>query len=106
MTMENIVTLISTIFGSTLVSSLVTYYTTKKKYLTEIELLKTDNFTKVVDKYQNIIDDLQGRYELSETRYNDLITRYNELMDTNLKLQSEIQTLKIQIRKIQRNEQS
>ena len=102
--MENIVTLVSTALGSTLVSSFVAYYTTKKKYLTEIELLKTDNFTKVVDKYQNIVDDLQGRYELSETRYNDLITRYNELMDTNLKLQSEIQTLKIQIRKIQKNE--
>ena len=104
MTMENIVTLISTIFGSTLVSSLVTYFTTKKRYTTEIEQLRTDNFVKVVDKYQDIVDDLQGRYELSETRYNDLITRYNELMDANLKLQSEIQTLKIQIRKIQKNE--
>ena len=66
--MEDLITTISTILCSTFVSSLVTYYTTKKKYLTEIELLKTDNFTKVVDKYQNIVDDLQGRYELSENK--------------------------------------
>ena len=106
MTMENLVTLISTAFGSTLISSLVTYFTTKKKYKKEIEALETDNFAKVVEQYQGIVNDFAKRYENSEQRYNDLITKYNEVMDCNLKLQSEIQTLKIQIRKLQKNEQN
>ena len=102
--MENLVTLISTVFGSTLVSSLVTYFTTKKRYKKEVELLETDNFAKVVEQYQGIVNDFSKRYESSEQRYNDLVVKYNEILDINLKLQSEIQTLKIQIRKLQKNE--
>ena len=102
--MENLITTISTILCSTFISSLVTYYTTKKKYLTEIELLKTDNFAKVVEQYQSIVSDFAKRYESSEQRYNDLVAKYNEVMDCNLKLQTEIQSLKIQIRKLQKNE--
>ena len=105
--MENsLLTIISTILGSTLVSSIVTYFTTRKKYLKEIEYLETDNFAKVVEQYQSIVNDFAKRYENSEQRYNDLITKYNEVMDCNLKLQSEIQTLKIQIRKLQKDERN
>ena len=106
MTMENIATLISTVLGSTLISSLVTYFTTKKRYTKEIEMLETDNFAKVVEQYQSIVSDFAKRYESSEQRYNDLVAKYNEVMDCNLKLQSEIQSLKIQIRKLQKNEQN
>ena len=101
--MEDIVTLISTIFGSTLVSSLVTYFTTKNRYKKEVEMLETDNFAKIIEQYQSIVNDFAKRHESSEQRYNDLVAKYNEILDCNLKLQSEIQTLKIQIRKIQRN---
>ena len=105
--MENsLLTIISTILGSTLVSSIVTYFTTRKKYLKEIEYLETDNFAKVVEQYQSIVSDFAKRYESSEQRYNDLVAKYNEVMDCNLKLQSEIQSLKIQIRKLQKNEQN
>ena len=104
--MENIITFISTIFGSTLVSSLVTYFTTKNRYKKEVELLETDNFAKIIEQYQSIVNDFAKRHESSEQRYNDLVAKYNEILDCNLKLQSEIQTLKIQIRKIQRNGQS
>ena len=104
MTTENLATLISTAFGSTLVSSLVTYFTTKNKCKKEVESLETDNFAKVVEQYQGIVNDFSKRYETSEQRYNDLIVKYNEILDINLKLQSEIQTLKIQIRKLQKNE--
>ena len=103
--MENITAIISSILGSGIVSTALTYFTTKKRYITEIEQLRTDNFAKVVDKYQDIIDDLQVRYETSEKRYIELVDKYNCLMDVNLKLQSEIQTLKIQIRKLQKNEE-
>ena len=103
--MENITAIISSILGSGIVSTALTYFTTKKRYITEIEQLRTDNFTKVVDKYQDIVDDLQVRYETSEKRYIELVDKYNSLMDVNLKLQSEIQTLKIQIRKLQKNEE-
>ena len=102
--MENLVTLISTVFGSTLVSSLVTYFTTRNKCKKEVESLETDNFAKVVEQYQGIVNDFAKRYENSEQRYNDLVVKYNEILDINLKLQSEIQTLKIQIRKLQKNE--
>ena len=104
--MENLVTLISTAFGSTLVSSLVTYFTTKNRCKKEVESLETDNFAKVVEQYQGIVNDFAKRYESSEQRYNDLVVKYNEILDINLKLQSEIQTLKIQIRKLQKNEQN
>ena len=104
MTTENLATLISTAFGSTLVSSLVTYFTTKNKCKKEVESLETDNFAKVVEQYQGIVNDFAKRYENSEQRYNDLVVKYNEILDINLKLQSEIQTLKIQIRKLQKNE--
>ena len=104
MTTENLATLISTAFGSTLVSSLVTYFTTKNKCKKEVESLETDNFAKVVEQYQGIVNDFAKRYENSEQRYNDLVAKYNEILDINLKLQSEIQTLKIQIRKLQKNE--
>ena len=102
--MENLVTLISTVFGSTLVSSLVTYFATRNRCKKEVELLETDNFAKVVEQYQGIVYDFSKRYESSEQRYNDLVVKYNEILDINLKLQSEIQTLKIQIRKLQKNE--
>ena len=102
--MENLVTLISTAFGSTLVSSLVTYFTTRNRCKKEVESLETDNFAKVVEQYQGIVNDFAKRYESSEQRYNDLVVKYNEILDINLKLQSEIQTLKIQIRKLQKNE--
>ena len=102
--MENLVTLISTVFGSTLVSSLVTYFTTRNRCKKEVESLETDNFAKVVEQYQGIVNDFAKRYENSEQRYNDLVVKYNEILDINLKLQSEIQTLKIQIRKLQKNE--
>ena len=104
MTTENLATLISTALGSTLVSSLVTYFTTKNKCKKEVESLETDNFAKVVEQYQGIVNDFAKRYETSEQRYNDLVVKYNEILDINLKLQSEIQTLKIQIRKLQKNE--
>ena len=102
--MDNITTIITTILGSTLISSVATYFTTRSKYLKEIETLETDNFAKVVEQYQSIVSDFAKRYENSEQRYNDLIAKYNEVMDCNLKLQSEIQALKIQIRKLQKNE--
>ena len=102
--MENLVTLISTVLGSTLVSSLVTYFTTRNRCKKEVESLETDNFAKVVEQYQGIVNDFAKRYENSEQRYNDLVVKYNEILDINLKLQSEIQTLKIQIRKLQKNE--
>ena len=102
--MENLVTLISTAFGSTLVSSLVTYFTTRRRYCEEIKNLKVDNFSKTVERYQQILDDMQTRYESAENRYASLVEKYNVAMDINLKLQSEIQTLKIQIRKLQKNE--
>ena len=102
--MENLVTLISTALGSTLVSSLVTYFTTRNRCKKEVESLETDNFAKVVEQYQGIVNDFAKRYESSEQRYNDLVIRYNEILDINLKLQSEIQTLKIQIRKLQKND--
>ena len=58
----------------------------------------------MVEQYQGIVNDFAKRYENSEQRYNDLVAKYNEILDINLKLQSEIQTLKIQIRKLQKNE--
>ena len=61
--MENLVTLISTVFGSTLVSSLVTYFTTRNRCKKEVESLETDNFAKVVEQYQGIVNDFAKSYE-------------------------------------------
>ena len=95
---------VSLILGSSLVSTVVTFFTTRRKYCEEIKNLKVDNFSKTVDKYQQILDDMQTRYESAENRYASLVEKYNVAMDINLKMQSEIQTLKIQIRKLQKNE--
>ena len=95
---------VSLILGSSLVSTVVTFFTTRKKYCEEIKNLKVDNFSKTVERYQQILDDMQTRYESAENRYASLVEKYNVAMDINLKLQSEIQTLKIQIRKLQKNE--
>ena len=95
---------VSLILGSSLVSTVVTFFTTRKRYCEEIKNLKVDNFSKTVERYQQILDDMQTRYESAENRYASLVEKYNVAMDINLKLQSEIQTLKIQIRKLQKNE--
>ena len=95
---------VSLILGSSLVSTVVTFFTTRKKYCEEIKNLKVDNFSKTVERYQQILDDMQTRYEAAENRYASLVEKYNVAMDINLKMQSEIQTLKIQIRKLQKNE--
>ena len=95
---------VSLILGSSLVSTVVTFFTTRKKYCEEIKNLKVDNFSKTVERYQQILDDMQTRYESAENRYASLVEKYNVAMDINLKMQSEIQTLKIQIRKLQKNE--
>ena len=95
---------VSLILGSSLVSTVVTFFTTRKKYCEEIKNLKVDNFSKTVERYQQILDDMQTRYESAENRYASLVEKYNVAMDINLKMQSEIQTLKIQIRKMQKNE--
>ena len=95
---------VSLILGSSLVSTVVTFFTTRKKYCEEIKNLKVDNFSKTVERYQQILDDMQTRYESAENRYASLVEKYNVAMDVNLKMQSEIQTLKIQIRKLQKNE--
>ena len=95
---------VSLILGSSLVSTVVTFFTTRKKYCEEIKNLKVDNFSKTVERYQQILDDMQTRYESAENRYASLVEKYNIAMDINLKMQSEIQTLKIQIRKLQKNE--
>lgn len=96
--------IIASIVGSGFLGGILTFFTTRKKYLTEIEQLRTDNFTKVVDRYQQIADDLQMRYEKSEARYNDLVEKYNNALDMNVKLQGDIQTLKIQVRKLSKIE--
>ena len=95
---------VSLILGSSLVSTVVTFFTTRKKYCEEIKNLKVDNFSKTVERYQHMLDDMQTRYESAENRYASLVEKYNVAMDINLKMQSEIQTLKIQIRKLQKNE--
>lgn len=95
---------VSLILGSSLVSTVVTFFTTRRRYCEEIKNLKVDNFSKTVERYQQILDDMQTRYESAENRYASLVEKYNVAMDINLKLQSEIQTLKIQIRKLQKNE--
>ena len=95
---------VSLILGSSLVSTVVTFFTTRKKYCEEIKNLKVDNFSKTVERYQQMLDDMQTRYESAENRYASLVEKYNVAMDINLKMQSEIQTLKIQIRKLQKNE--
>ena len=95
---------VSLILGSSLVSTVVTFFTTRKRYCEEIKNLKVDNFSKTVERYQQILDDMQTRYESAENRYASLVEKYNVAMDINLKMQSEIQTLKIQIRKLQKNE--
>ena len=95
---------VSLILGSSLVSTVVTFFTTRRRYCEEIKNLKVDNFSKTVERYQQILDDMQTRYESAENRYASLVEKYNVAMDINLKMQSEIQTLKIQIRKLQKNE--
>ena len=95
---------VSLILGSSLVSTVVTFLSTRRKYCEEIKNLKVDNFSKTVERYQQILDDMQTRYESAENRYASLVEKYNVAMDMNLKMQSEIQTLKIQIRKLQKNE--
>ena len=95
---------VSLILGSSLVSTVVTFFTTRRRYCEEIKNLKVDNFSKTVERYQQILDDMQTRYESAENRYASLVEKYNVAMDINLKFQSEIQTLKIQIRKLQKNE--
>ena len=98
------VEIVSLILGSSLVSTVVTFFTTRRRYCEEIKNLKVDNFSKTVERYQQILDDMQTRYESAENRYASLVEKYNVAMDINLKMQSEIQTLKIQIRKLQKNE--
>ena len=95
---------VSLILGSSLVSTVVTFFTTRRRYCEEIKNLKVDNFSKTVERYQQILDDMQTRYESAENRYASLVEKYNVAMDINLKMQREIQTLKIQIRKLQKNE--
>ena len=95
---------VSLILGSSLVSTVVTFFTTRRRYCEEIKNLKVDNFSKTVERYQQILDDMQTRYESAENRYASLVEKYNVAMDINLRMQSEIQTLKIQIRKLQKNE--
>ena len=95
---------VSLILGSSVVSTVVTFFTTRRRYCEEIKNLKVDNFSKTVERYQQILDDMQTRYESAENRYASLVEKYNVAMDINLKMQSEIQTLKIQIRKLQKNE--
>lgn len=96
--------IVSLILGSSLVSTVVTFFTTRRRYCEEIKNLKVDNFSKTVERYQQILDDMQTRYDSAENRYASLVEKYNVAMDINLKMQSEIQTLKIQIRKLQKNE--
>ena len=74
---ETIAGFITAIGGSTIISSLITFLFTKRKYNNEADGLEIRNLKESIGAYQQIINDLRKHVDYLEKQQNDMREEFN-----------------------------
>lgn len=77
--MNDTVTIIGTILGSSVFSSIISWLLAKKKYNTEVDNNVIENMQKALNFYKDLSDDTRQRLEAISQQNEDLAKQISEL---------------------------
>lgn len=80
-----------------LVSTVLTWFLSRKKYYADIETVKISNDSNAIDSMNKSLDFYKDIVEDNKKRLDDSQEQINQLLKENYQLKQDLQTLKIQV---------
>lgn len=89
-------TLIESIVGTGVVTTLTTFLVTRKKYLTEVKSNDLENLRKMLQLYIDIVEDNKKRLDDYQSKLECSNKKVAELTDETISLRQEVKELKLE----------
>lgn len=95
--MSEITHIIEAILGTGILSTIVTFFLTRKKYLAEVSTIDIESMRKSLDFYIDMVDDNKKRIEYYQNEIERCNQEMSKLRNENIDLRKQLQEVSNQV---------